>query len=327
MKTRDQLLSLLLKSNDYVSGEAIASILGISRNAVWKATNSLSESGIKIDTKPNKGYKLAENINFVNKVVIDEYLNDDFYDVEVVDSLPSTSTYLKENQSSFKEGKVVFARMQTEGRGRLNRTFYSPKDKGLYFSVLVRPKTNIASSIYLTVLSAVSVFDAVYEQLGIKLAIKWVNDLYKDNHKVVGILSEGSINIDYKCLEYCVIGIGINVLKPDNGYDEEIKSIATSLLDTASFDLNKLASLVLKKFKKYYLEYLNGNYEFIDTYINNQLLTGMLVKAINLYNGEEEIVEVIKVNKDCSLQVKTLDGSIKDLNSGEVRLIINNENV
>ena len=321
MNTKDKLLKLLLNSSDYISGEALAKIMGVSRNAIWKAVKDLAESGIKIDSKPNKGYKLEGFIPFVNKMAIEEYLSDDFYKIIVFDTLDSTSTYLKAKNGEYDEAIVVFAREQTRGKGRLDRKFYSPKDAGLYFSILVRPKIAINQSIYLTVLSAVSVYEAILEELDIDLGIKWVNDLYLNGKKVCGILAEGAINIDYSNLDYCVIGIGINIFHPQNGLDNEIKDIATYILDKP-YDLNKIASCILKKFKIHYLEFLNGDYNFVNTYINHQMLIGKTVEVCNLYNEEKYKALVIKVNSDCSLCVEK-DGELININSGEVRLSLN----
>ena len=321
MNTKEELLKILLNHQDYISGSEIASILGVSRNAIWKAVTKLIEDGIKIDSKQNMGYKLVDYVPFVNKEVINHYLDDKFYDVSVFDSIASTSTYLKSRNEEFGEGIVVFAREQTSGKGRLNRKFYSPKDAGLYFSILVKPKTNVANSIYLTVLSAVSVYEAIKEELNFDLGIKWVNDLYLNNKKVCGILSEGAIKIESNTLDYCVIGIGINIFKPINGIDEEIKDIATYILNKP-YDLNKIACSILKKFKIHYLEFINGDYSFINTYKLHQLLIGKTVEVCNLYNDDKYLAKVLKVNDDCSLQVEKNGESI-NLNSGEVRIIIN----
>ncbi|MBO4623056.1 MAG: biotin--[acetyl-CoA-carboxylase] ligase [Bacilli bacterium] len=321
MNTKEELLKILLNHQDYISGSEIASILGVSRNAIWKAVVKLAEEGIKIDSKQNMGYKLVDYVPFVNKEVINHYLDDKFYDISVFDSITSTSTYLKSKNEEFSEGKVVFAREQTSGRGRLNRKFYSPKDAGLYFSILVKPKIKVENSIYLTVLSAVSVYEAIFEELNIDLGIKWVNDLYLNDKKVCGILSEGAIKIEANSLDYCVIGIGINLFKPKNGLNEEIKDIATFILDRP-YDLNKVASTILKKFKIHYLDYLNGNYSFINTYKLHQLLIGKTVEVCNLYNDEKYKALVLKVNDDCSLLVEA-EGKQVNLNSGEVRIIVN----
>lgn len=321
MTTKDNILKLLINNSDYLSGEEMAKIIGVSRNAIWKNINSLIEDGIKIDSKANKGYKLAQSIHFLDKVVIDNYLGDDFYKTIVFDSLSSTSTYLKNHVSEYDEGTVVFAREQINGRGRLDRSFYSPKDTGIYFSILVKPHISINKTVYLTVLSAVSVNEAILEELGIDLGIKWINDLYKDDKKVCGILAEGAINIDYNYLDYCVIGIGINILKPKDGFlDLEDKA---TFITSNDCDLNKIASAILKKFKKHYLELLEGNLSFVNTYIEKQILIGKQVEVLNLYNDTKYNADVIGVSSDCMLEVKKENGKIELLNSGEVRIIIN----
>ena len=322
MNKTDEILKYLLKASDYVSGEEIASNFAISRSAVWKMVRKLSESGIKIDSKPNKGYKIKEKVCFVNEVAINSYLDDDFYKISCFKELPSTNTYLKEHKDDLESGTVVFARYQSAGRGRMNRSFYSPLDTGLYFSILVKPNTLASSSIYLTVIAAISCLEGIKEALGIKLDIKWVNDLYKDGKKVGGILSEGSIDIDHNSLSSCIIGIGINVCKPVSGFCQELDGIASYLVDKC--DLNMVVSNILKAFKKYYLDYINGDYSFINIYKENQFIIGKRVESVNLASGEKKIVTVLQVNDDCSLLVKEDNNTIYSINSGEVRLIVNN---
>ena len=321
MNTKEELLKLLIESSDYLSGEELAKKMGVSRNAIWKSIIMLEEKGIKIDSRRNKGYKLASPVNFINKVVLDNYLDDDYYKTYVFDTLDSTSTYIKQHLSELEENSAIFAREQTSGRGRLNRKFFSPLDSGIYFSILVKPKICVDKSIYLTVLSAVSVYEAVSEVLGIDVGIKWINDLYKDDKKVCGILAEGAVNIDYNYLDYCIIGIGINVTRPLDGFND-LSNIATYLTDSVC-DLNKIASSVLKKFKKHYLELLNSDLGFIDTYISKQMLIGKAVEVCNLYNEEAYEAKVIEVDKDCKLVVEDKEGKKIRLNSGEVRIILN----
>ena len=320
---KEDLLDYLIKQDDYISGSSLASIYGVSRNAIWKMVRQLEDDGIKIDSKPNKGYKIDKSINFINKAVLEQLINDDFYKIIVFKEIPSSNTYLKQNLD-LEDGTVVFARSQTAGRGILDRTFYSPIDTGLYFSILVKPKTVATSSVYLTVLSAVACLEGIKEALGINVDIKWVNDLYKDGKKIAGILAEGTVNIDLNTLDKCIIGIGINVLRPTDGFNSEIKDIATYLIDKQDENLNYLAACILKAFKKHYLEYLNGDYRFKDTYIANQFLIGKDVESVNLATNEKRIVKVLKINDDCSLMVIDKDGNSFNINSGEVRLLLNN---
>jgi BirA family biotin operon repressor/biotin-[acetyl-CoA-carboxylase] ligase len=107
--------------------------------------------------------------------------------IELFEEISSTNTYLKEKGAEREEMSVAVASRQTAGKGRLGRSFYSPQESGVYFSVLLKPTLAIDKAILITTAAAVAVTRAL-ELLGQKNAkIKWVNDIYVNNKKVCGI--------------------------------------------------------------------------------------------------------------------------------------------
>lgn len=121
-------------------------------------------------------------------------------------------------------GTVVIAERQTAGRGRRGRRFFSPDGTGLYMSLLLRPDAAAADAVTLTAVTAVGCAQALEGVIGQPVGIKWVNDLYLNGKKICGILTEGAL-----CgarLDYAVVGIGINLDAPADGFPEELRDIA-----------------------------------------------------------------------------------------------------
>lgn len=163
----------------------------------------------------------------------------------------STNTILKEKVcSGIPEGYVLVAESQTEGRGRLGRSFFSPPGSGLYFSILLKPQFTIKPA-SLTCLAAVAVAEAV-SSFGISCNIKWVNDLYVQNKKAAGILTEGAFD-SYGRLTYAIIGIGINLYTPDN-VPEDIRGMITGIFQNrqGSQNADELLKRIVSKVEHYY---------------------------------------------------------------------------
>ncbi len=191
-------------------------------------------------------------------------------DVKVLEETDSTNTFLKKYAEEKAEGAVVIAKKQSAGRGRLGRTFVS-KENGLYMSILIKPQ-NCDKLMLLTSMAAVAVYRAV-KQLTDDVKIKWVNDIYVNGKKVAGILTETAFN-DGK-ISYAVVGIGVNLVKPQLGMDESIKNIAGYLLEQDTGIGNSFTADIINNFFEIY----NGG-EFLDDYRNNSMLTGKTVSYV-----------------------------------------------
>lgn len=153
--------------------------------------------------------------------------------VRLYDSVPSTNQAAKLAAVSGDagHGSLVAALEQTEGRGRRGRSFCSPREAGLYFSVVLHPGESLQESLLITTAAAVAVYKAVLEVCGISLGIKWVNDLFKDGKKVCGILTEAMTDFESGNIESAIVGIGLNLF-PGEEIPEELENIAGALYDT-----------------------------------------------------------------------------------------------
>jgi BirA family biotin operon repressor/biotin-[acetyl-CoA-carboxylase] ligase len=141
------------------------------------------------------------------------------------DSLPSTNTEAaRQAAEGAPEGLCVVAREQTAGRGRRERAWASPKDAGLYFSVVLRPRLGASEWPLVTLAAALAVRDALEEECGLGADIKWPNDLLAGGRKLCGILAEA---VETRAGRACVVGIGINL--NDRAFPPEIADSATSV--------------------------------------------------------------------------------------------------
>lgn len=254
----------------------------------------------------------------ISKDLISKNLNYDL-DIYVYDSVTSTNSLLKElANDGAKQGTVIVASHQTLGRGRMGKSFYSPADNGIYLSVLLRPNMLACDALSLTTMSAVAVANAIDEHSNYSALIKWVNDIYINNKKVCGILAESSFNADGKTLDYIVLGIGINLTEPANGYPDDIKDIATSIYEKND---NKKTELIISSVLNNLFDlYFNETNDYIDEYINKSLVIGREISVIT--NNTSKPAKALEIDKDCRLKVQYLDGTTDWLSFGEISLKI-----
>lgn len=317
MTTVNEVLKILEENrNSFVSGNEISKKLYISRNAVWKAINVLRKQGYKIVSVTNKGYCLSSDNDIVSAQSIKKHLKYEL-DVTVIEETDSTNNYLKKLASDgAKEGVVIVAQRQTGGKGRRGKSFFSPDGTGVYFSVLLRPKTEIEKSILLTVMSAVAVAETAMEFTDRSVKIKWVNDVYIDGKKICGILTEGSVSIENNGFDYAVVGIGINVLTPKNGFPEEIRDVAEAIFPGNEVYGDVKSKIIAEVLNKFFDMYTGNGGDYIERYKKYSYILG---KEINIiYPDSVEPAVALDITDNCHLIVKTERGEIKTLSSGDV---------
>lgn len=223
----------------------------------------------------------------------------------------------EKSSATLAEGTVYLTDCQSGGRGRQGHSFYSPKGMGIYFSILTRPKESSGNALTITTHAAVAVVWAVKELYDISLSIKWVNDLFLNGKKVCGILAEGKF---CPALEYCIMGIGINLFTPEGGYPAEISEIAGSLFGEyqanrfSDFDRNRLMAGIL-----YHYFSLCNVKEVLPEYRENNLVLGRRVSFSE--NGIEKEGVVTAITKHGELFLSLDSGASQILLSGEVKFV------
>lgn len=322
MGTKEKLLSLFEEQKGtYLSGEEIAERLSVSRTAVWKAVKSLRNEGYEIDAVQNKGYSLSVKTDILSAQGIRKYLNSACGSLElhVLSETGSTNTLLREKANAgTAEGCTLLANTQTEGRGRLGRSFYSPVDTGIYMSILLRPAgLSAGQAVKLTTMAAVAACEAIEEVSKKQAQIKWVNDIYMDGKKVSGILTEASLGLEDGSLDYVVLGIGINAYPPAEGFPKEIDQIAGAVFRERQNDgKNRLAAAFLNHFMD---DYTAGKIEdHVEKYRERSLVIGKEITVLSSVGGEKALA--LDVDEECRLIVQYQDGRTERLSSGEISI-------
>ncbi|HOW35248.1 MAG TPA: biotin--[acetyl-CoA-carboxylase] ligase [Candidatus Omnitrophota bacterium] len=214
---QEKIIDFLKKADGFISGEDISGALNISRAAIWKYIQELKKEGYEIVAVPHLGYRLESSPDKLFPHEIQFGLSTKVVGKKIVayDSLDSTMDIAFDlGMHNAPEGTVVLAEGQSRGRGRLGRNWSSPKGKGIYLSIILRPLSSPSEVSRLTLLTAVAVSEAIKQVTGVSALIKWPNDLLVDDKKIAGILTE--LNAEVDRVKFVVIGIGINVnTRPD----------------------------------------------------------------------------------------------------------------
>lgn len=320
VRTRDRILVILEEHKGrFFSGEELAGILHVTRAAVWKAVIRLREEGYLIDAVPSKGYCLSENVDLLSEQGIWKYLGPDcrMLNLQVIPVVGSTNALMREKaESGSPEGTVLLAGMQTEGRGRLGRHFYSPSNTGIYMSLLLRPSgISARAAVRLTTAAAVAACEAIETVSGRQAQIKWVNDIFLDGKKAAGILTEGTISLESGRMESVILGIGINVYPPEEGFPREIRETACAVFsETVSEGKNRLAAEFLNRIMAYYRSGDSPGY--VQSYRQRSLVIGKRITV----QGRQALAQ--DVDEDCRLVVRYEDGTTDRLSAGEISINI-----
>ena len=234
-------------------------------------------------------------------------------DITLFDELDSTNTYLKKlARAGAEEGRIIIARRQSAGRGRLGRSFYSDAE-GLYISVLIRPHMKAEGMVFVTAMAAVAMARAI--ERTVDAVIKWVNDIFVRGKKVCGILCESAFGAD-ALSEYVVIGAGVNITEPFGGFPADISAVAGALLPHGSGQ--ELRSSLAAAF----LEELFGEYarldsrSFLDEYRRRSMVTGKSVSVISPTLARHG--KAVAIDDDCRLVVRLDDGTTEHVSTGEI---------
>ncbi|MDT3337923.1 bifunctional biotin--[acetyl-CoA-carboxylase] ligase/biotin operon repressor BirA [Shewanella sp. SP1S1-7] len=200
-----QILALLF-SGQFVSGEQLATELGISRAAVNKHIDALETYGVAIYSVKGRGYKLANPISLIDASrLVQSIDNRCFY----FDEIASTNGFMLSHTTELKNGDVCVAEYQSAGRGRRGRTWVSPYGHHLYFSLFWTFPQGMAQAMGLSLVVACTLVE-VLKSFGVEnIGVKWPNDIYLDNKKLAGILIEMSGQADSQC--QLIIGVGVNM--------------------------------------------------------------------------------------------------------------------
>lgn len=318
---KEKVLNLLKSNENYISGEEISKLLGITRSSIWKYINILKKEGYIIDGITNKGYKLISEPDLISLNNLKSNLNTSFIGKEInyFKELESTNSTAKDLAiKNANNGTLVISEIQTMGKGRLGRIWSSPKG-GIWASLILRPNIEPIHAPKITLIAAAA--EALtLESYNIKPEIKWPNDLLLNKKKFSGILTEMSCDMDR--VNYIILGFGINVNLSTEDISSDLKDKATSLFieHGSSFNRTELLCKYLYNFETLYNELLleNSISKTIDICRKNSMIIGK--EIIITRSGKDETVFCLNISNSGELLVKDFLGNETLIFSGEVSL-------
>ncbi len=316
---RHQILDFLAQHPEkYVSGERISQQLNVTRAAIWKQIQVLKEEGFEIEGQSKNGYCLLKTPLALNEWVLKKALTTSSLGSKITleDELKSTNVRAKElARQGNVHGQVVLARLQSSGRGRLQRPWDSPRG-GLWMSVVICPNLSLADASKLTLAASIAIVDAFEELFSQRIGIKWPNDLIFNGLKIGGIL--GEVVGEWNTVQTMILGIGINVNFPREQLSPLIN--ATTLFEILGYevDLNSLTAGILKHLEK---QVISLEKRAFDELRENWLdRASGLGEEVRILQGDQVIQGIFKgISIDGALLLETEDGEIS-FTAGEVQL-------
>ena len=310
------LFELLAHQGDWTSGDELATDLQVSRESIWKAINALKKKNHHIESRKNLGYQYIET-STLDEDIVRYYLDEQRVDDIVVEQdVTSTQHLAKQYLTTHQVHKpVIFtAESQSSGYGRRGRAFYSPATSGLYFTIILPNKTEDWSQVGLLTTSMAVVIAQTLEQFfpDERIDLKWVNDLFINDKKVGGIITEANIELESKSASAFIMGIGLNLTTET--FPDELSNIAQGIDSKVTVDRNRLLVTLAQR--------------IIDTYDHGDIPTlldeyrrrsNVIGKQVTLKLGNKMITGTGKqIANDGGLIIEDEHGITKSFTSGEV---------
>lgn len=327
-----KILALLRERADYVSGQELCEIFGVSRTAVWKAIGQLKKEGYVIEAVQNRGYKLcAEERDLYGADELASRINTKWVGRPAFfyDSIGSTNAQAKiDAENGASDGTLIVADRQTAGRGRRGRSWESPAGINIYYTLILKPQFAPDKASMLTIVMAMAVAEGISRTLDtlqgdmqadisdVQIGIKWPNDIVTNGKKVCGILTEMSVERDY--IQNVVIGVGINVREQE--FAPEIADKATSLEAEYGKQISRctLIGNIMEAFEKDYEKFcINENLSELLNHYNSMLVNMNRDVCVMDPNGEYNGI-ARGINEEGELIVETADGCTRQVYAGEV---------
>ncbi|HLS23632.1 MAG TPA: biotin--[acetyl-CoA-carboxylase] ligase [Pseudogracilibacillus sp.] len=317
--TRNRLIRLLSQQKEeFISGQKLSELLNVSRSAIWKHMNELKKDGYVIEGVANKGYRIVKLPNIVSENTIAWGLNTNWIGKKIVhqEKIPSTQILAHQlAQEGAEHGTIIVADEQTDSRGRVNKRWYSAKNKGLWLSIILRPSILPYLAPQLTLLTATVLADVLQSHCCITPQIKWPNDILINEKKVAGILTEMQAEQDH--VLYVIVGIGLNVNQTN--FKTDLKDRATSLyLQTnKKWDLVPILQQLLRSFELKYDNYLLDGFQSVKA--EWETYGFKLNEPLKIKTGSEEFEAIFRgIGEDGALLAERHEGNIQKIYSAEI---------
>jgi BirA family transcriptional regulator, biotin operon repressor / biotin---[acetyl-CoA-carboxylase] ligase len=320
---KESILNLLKENkNNFISGQALSEKLKVSRTAIWKYINILKKEGYKIESYSKKGYKLIESPDILTYEEVKDTLNTscigrNYFYFESINSTNLKAKELAEKGAS--NGTIVISEEQTLGRGRLGRSWISPKYKGIWSSIILRPNISPVDVPKITQIAAAAIINTL-NTFDIKAYVKWPNDIIINHKKVCGILTEMSGELNK--VNYVIVGVGINANLDKEDFQGDVSKKATSLKIESGSNISRKFFLgtFINEFEKLYLEFeknatVKSSIDICKKY------SAVLGKDIKIISPSQELyAKAIDISENGELVVKYPNGSIDTIICGEISI-------
>lgn len=321
--TKYKILDILRKQKgEYISGEFLRKEIGVSRTAIWKGIQSLKKKGYSIDGVNNKGYSLMEDDSIseyeIKKSISCEEIGKRIYCFEKIDS---TNSYAKREIGNLKHGDIIIADEQSKGRGKLESNFYSPKESGIYMSIILKKNIYSDSLKLLSLGTVLAIMKSIEKVVGISPKTNW-NEIYLKGKRIGGILTECNIEFETSKIEDVIVGIGLNANNSvfPNYISKEVSSLKMILGEEVN--RKKLICSIIDEFEK-----INCKENYI---LNRKEMIKDYSKYLNIINKKVEVKyrdriivgRVEKVNKNGGLVLIKETGRKEILYKGTLKIVV-----
>ncbi|HNQ74896.1 MAG TPA: biotin--[acetyl-CoA-carboxylase] ligase [Verrucomicrobiota bacterium] len=315
------LMALRAAENGGVSGSELSQRLGVTRAAIWARIEELRRLGYGIEASPVLGYRLVNTPDVLHADDLLARLGPTEVvgrEIRVFARTTSTNDIVEKlARDGVGEGVVVFAEAQTKGRGRLGRAWISPMRKGLWFSILLRPRLRPQEATQLTVAAATATARAIRAVTGLRAEIKWPNDILTGGRKVAGILTELSAEVDR--VKHITLGIGVSVNLTETEFPGELRKTATSLRLALGRPVARaeLATAILRELDRDYARILRGEFPALADEWEAQCTT--IGRQVTVEMGRRKICgRAEALDGEGALLLRTEHGGLERIVGGDV---------
>ncbi|MYL48490.1 biotin--[acetyl-CoA-carboxylase] ligase [Halobacillus litoralis] len=318
--TRKELIELLNNVEGHISGQELSDQLGISRTAVWKHMNELKKDGYEIEAVQRKGYKILSSPDKISENTLRWGLDTKWigHELNHYDQVESTQEIVHQLAKQGKpHGTVVIADEQVKGKGRMSRNWDSPKGKGIWMSILLRPNLPPVQAPQITLLAATVLARMIAERSALAPQIKWPNDLLINHKKISGILTE--MQAEQDTIQYIVLGMGMNVNQEDREIPEDIKYKASSLKIESNqhWNIQQTVQHILRLFEDTYERFeaqgfasIKKDWEHFGYKIGEEVTISTMKKTWQ--------ATLVGIEPDGALRARRKDGEEEKLYSAEI---------
>ena len=325
MTLRQSILMALKENNgEWLSGEVLSASLDLSRTMIWKQIKQLKAEGYVVESSSKKGYRLVACPDILSAdevcpgLITEVFGRRDYFYYPSIDSTNRQARILA--SQGYPEGTVVVADMQTDGRGRRGRSWYSPAGQGIYMSLILRPRIPLKEISRISLMPAVALAETLQEELGLAARIKWPNDILINHKKIAGILSEAITDMDG--IEFVVIGMGLNINNPESDFPDDFRTDPTSILTEMKQPASRVRILqsLLAKLEYHYQLLQKG--DFVETLAAGRRMSMVIGQKVSLETSQGIVTgRAVDIDENGFLLVDEGSGVQHTVISGEIEVL------